>query len=115
MRSLRGVDGQLRHVLGPAAEPAKRGRKARVVPDPIKTNGESSAEQLRLFLERLERLHQERHEIGDDIKDVLAEAVSTGFDRTTINAILRLRRMEQHHREEADVLLETYLVSLGMR
>jgi len=117
MRLQRGADGVARHVPAPivVAAATTKGRKKRVVPDPIKTNGESSAEQLRLVLERLERLHEEKQGILDDIKDVLTEAKSTGFDAKTINTILKLRRMESHHREEAEVLLETYLVSLGMR
>jgi uncharacterized protein (UPF0335 family) len=116
MRLQRGADGVARHVPALAPPPAApKPRKKRVVPDPIKTNGESGAEQLRLFLERLERLHDDKQGIADDIKDVLAEAKGTGFDARTINTILKLRRMESHHREEADVLLETYLVSLGMK
>jgi len=98
-----------------AAATWRRWRRPPRPGDPIKTNGESGAEQLRLFLERLERLHDDKQGIADDIKDVLAEAKGTGFDARTINTILKLRRMESHHREEADVLLETYLVSLGMK
>jgi uncharacterized protein (UPF0335 family) len=73
-----------------------------------------SAEQLRLFIERIERLEEEKKGIADDIKDVYAEAKSTGFDTKTMRSIVRLRRMEKHHRDEADALLETYRNALGL-
>jgi uncharacterized protein (UPF0335 family) len=73
-----------------------------------------SAEQLRLLIERIERLEEEKKGISDDIKDVYAEAKSTGFDIKTMRTIIRLRRMEKHHRDEADMLLETYKTALGI-
>ena len=73
-----------------------------------------SAEQLRLLIERIERLEEEKRGIADDIKDVYGEAKSTGFDVKTMRTIIRLRRMEKHHRDEADALLETYRTALGM-
>ncbi len=73
-----------------------------------------SAEQLRLFIERIERLEEEKKGIADDIKDVYAEAKSTGFDVTTMRSIVRLRKMEKHHRDEAEALLETYKNALGL-
>lgn len=73
-----------------------------------------SAEQLRLFIERIERLEEEKKGIADDIKDVYAEAKSTGFDVKTMRTIVRLRKMEKHHRDEAEMLLETYKQALGL-
>jgi len=73
-----------------------------------------SAEQLRLFIERIERLEEEKKGIADDIKDVYAEAKSTGFDVKTMRSIVKLRKMEKHHRDEADALLETYRNALGL-
>lgn len=73
-----------------------------------------SAEQLRLLIERIERLEEEKKGIADDIKDVYAEAKSTGFDVKTMRSIVRLRKMEKHHREEAEMLLETYKQALGI-
>ena len=73
-----------------------------------------SAEQLRLLIERVERLEEEKKGIADDIKDVYAEAKSTGFDTKTMRHIVRLRKMEKHHRDEADALLETYRNALGL-
>ena len=73
-----------------------------------------SAEQLRLFIERIERLEEEKQAMADDIKDVYAEAKSTGFDVKTMRAIVRLRKMEKHHRDEAEMLLDTYKAALGL-
>lgn len=74
-----------------------------------------SAEQLRLLIERIERLEEEKKGISDDIKDVYGEAKSTGFDVKTMRGIIRLRKMEKHHRDEAEALMETYLAALGMK
>jgi uncharacterized protein (UPF0335 family) len=73
-----------------------------------------SAEQLRLFIERIERLEEEKRGIADDIKDAFAEAKSTGFDVKTMRHIIRLRKMEKHQLDEQDALLETYRQALGM-
>ncbi len=73
-----------------------------------------SAEQLRLLIERIERLEEEKKGISDDIADVYGEAKSTGFDVKTMRTIIRLRRMEKHHRDEADMILETYKTALGI-
>ncbi len=73
-----------------------------------------SAEQLRLLIERVERLEEEKKGISDDIKDVYAEAKSTGFDVKTMREVVKLRKMEKHHRDEADILLETYKQALGI-
>ena len=73
-----------------------------------------AADQLRLLIERIERLEEEKKGIADDIKDVYGEAKSTGFDTKTIRQIVRLRKMEKHHRDEAEMLLETYKQALGL-
>ena len=73
-----------------------------------------SAEQLRQFIERIERLEEEKKAFSDDIKDVYSEAKSTGFDAKTIRKIVALRKMEKHHRDEADALMETYRNALGL-
>ena len=73
-----------------------------------------SAEQLRQFIERVETLEEEKRGLADNIKDVYAEAKSTGFDVKTMRGIVRLRRMEKHHRDEADALMETYRKALGI-
>ena len=73
-----------------------------------------SADQLRQFIERIERLEEEKQGFADDIKDVYAEAKSIGFDGKTIRGIVKLRKMEAHHRQEADALMETYRQALGL-
>ncbi|WP_242140839.1 DUF2312 domain-containing protein [Sphingomonas sp. TREG-RG-20F-R18-01] len=73
-----------------------------------------AADQLRLLIERIERLEEEKKGISDDIADVYGEAKSTGFDIKTIRTIVRLRKMEKHHRDEAEMLLDTYKAALGL-
>lgn len=73
-----------------------------------------AADQLRLLIERIERLEEEKKAMADDIKDVYAEAKATGFDTKTMRTIVRLRKMEKHHRDEAEMLLETYKAALGL-
>jgi uncharacterized protein (UPF0335 family) len=73
-----------------------------------------SAEQLRLFIERIERLEEDKKGIADDIKDVYSEAKGTGFDTKTMRKIVALRKMDKDARQEADALLETYRAALGM-
>ncbi|MBC7521041.1 MAG: DUF2312 domain-containing protein [Sandarakinorhabdus sp.] len=77
-------------------------------------NENVSAEQLRLFIERIETLEEEKKGIADDIKDVYAEAKGTGFDAKTMKAIVRLRKMEAAARQEAEALLDTYKTALGL-
>lgn len=76
--------------------------------------GTVAADQLRLFIERIERLEEEKKGIADDIKDVYGEAKANGYDTKTMRTIVRLRRMETHARQEADALLETYRQALGL-
>ncbi len=76
--------------------------------------GNVSAEQLRQFIERIERLEEEKKGISDDIKDVYSEAKSTGFDTKTMRRIVALRKMDKDARDEADAILETYRNALGM-
>ncbi len=73
-----------------------------------------AADQLRLLVERIERLEEEKKASSQDIADVYAEAKSTGFDAKTIRKVVALRRLESHVRQEADALLETYRNALGL-
>jgi len=73
-----------------------------------------AAEQLRLFIERIERLEEEKKGIADDIRDVYAEAKANGYDAKTMRAIVRLRKMEKNARDEAEALLDTYKAALGL-
>jgi uncharacterized protein (UPF0335 family) len=78
------------------------------------SEGNIAADQLRLFIERIERLEEEKKGIGDDIKDVYLEAKATGYDVKTMRQIVRLRKLEKHVRLEAEALLETYKSALGL-
>ena len=78
------------------------------------SDGNVAADQLRLFIERIERLEEEKKGVADDIKDVYAEAKANGYDTKTMRAVVRLRKMEKHARDEADALLETYRNALGL-
>lgn len=73
-----------------------------------------AADQLRLFIERIERLEEEKKGMSDDIKDVYLEAKSQGFDVKTMRKIVSLRKKEKHVRDEEDALLETYRAALGL-
>lgn len=73
-----------------------------------------AADQLRLFIERIERLEEEKRGLGDDIKGVYSELKSTGYDVKTVRSIVKLRRLESHARQEAEALLETYKAALGL-
>ena len=76
--------------------------------------GNVAADQLRLFIERIERLEEEKRTMADDIRDVYSEAKANGYDTKTMRAIVRLRRMETHTRQEMDALLDTYRSALGL-
>ncbi|MBA2932727.1 DUF2312 domain-containing protein [Sphingomonas sp. CGMCC 1.13654] len=78
------------------------------------SDGNVAADQLRLFIERIERLEEEKKGMQDDIKDVYLEAKSQGYDPKTMRAIVRLRKMEKNARDEAEALLETYKAALGL-
>jgi uncharacterized protein (UPF0335 family) len=73
-----------------------------------------SAEQLKLFIERIETLEEEKRGLADDLKGVYAEAKSNGYDVKTMRTIVRLRRMDTNARAEMEALLETYKSALGI-
>jgi uncharacterized protein (UPF0335 family) len=78
------------------------------------SEGSIAADELRLLIERIERLEEEKKAIGDDVKDVYGEAKSRGYDTKTMRSIIRLRKMEKHVRDEAEALLDTYKAALGL-
>lgn len=71
-------------------------------------------DRLRLLIERIERLEEEKKGIADDIRDVYAEGKASGYDTKIIRQIVRLRKMRPADRSEQEVLLETYKAALGM-
>jgi uncharacterized protein (UPF0335 family) len=76
--------------------------------------GGIAGDQLRQYIERIERLEEEKTAIASDIRDVFAEAKSNGFDTKTMRQVLRIRKMEAHEREEQETLLDLYKRALGM-
>jgi uncharacterized protein (UPF0335 family) len=73
-----------------------------------------SAEQLKLFIERIEGLEEEKRGLADDVKGVYAEARANGYDVKTMRSIVRLRRMDSNARAEQEALLDTYMAALGL-
>jgi uncharacterized protein (UPF0335 family) len=73
-----------------------------------------AAGQLRSFIERIERLVEEKKTIADDIKEVFAEAKGTGFDTKAMRTLIRLRKKDQAERQEEEAILDLYMAALGM-
>ena len=73
-----------------------------------------AAGQLRAFIERVERLEEEKQTIADDIKDVFAEMMGTGCDSKAVRTIIRLRKKDQAERQEEEAILDLYKAALGM-
>ncbi len=70
--------------------------------------GGIAADRLRTFVERIERLEADRTAIATDVREVLSEAKSAGFDVPTIRQVVKLRRMDQQDLQERDALLDLY-------
>jgi len=73
-----------------------------------------AVDRLRSIIERIERLEEERKALSSDIKDIMAEAKSAGFEPKALRRVLAARRMEAKEREELEGLLEVYMSALGM-
>lgn len=71
-------------------------------------------DQLKAFVERIEKLEEEKKAISDDIRDVYGEAKANGFDVRALRAIIKMRKQEPSEREEQEAILETYMHALGM-
>ena len=72
-------------------------------------------EHLRSYIERIERLEEEKKALADDIKEVYSEAKGTGFDTKVMRQVIRLRKMESADRQEQEAMLDLYLSALGMK
>lgn len=73
-----------------------------------------AAGQLRSFIERIERLEEEKQTIADDIKEVYAEMKGSGFDTKAVRTIVRLRKKDQSERQEEEAMIDLYKSALGM-
>ena len=76
--------------------------------------GKVAADELRLLIERAERLEEEKKGIADDIKDVMAEAKGRGYDPKAIRKILSIRKKKKEEFQEEEAILEVYMQALGM-
>ncbi len=74
-----------------------------------------AAGQLRAFIERIERLEEDKKAIADDIKEVYAEMKGTGFDTKAVRTIVRLRKKDQAERQEEEAIIDLYKNALGMQ
>jgi uncharacterized protein (UPF0335 family) len=73
-----------------------------------------ASEQLKSIIERIERLEEEKAALGDDIKEVYAEAKGNGFDTKILRTVVRLRKQDSAERAEQEALLDLYMHALGM-
>jgi len=73
-----------------------------------------AADELRLLIERIERLEEDKKAVSDDIREVYSEAKSRGYDPKIMRQIIKLRAMESHERQEWEAVLDTYISALGM-
>lgn len=76
--------------------------------------GGVAGEKLRAYIQRIEKLEEEKKAISDDIREVFAEAKGNGFDPKVMRQVLRLRKMDVADRQEQEAVLEVYLAALGM-
>ena len=77
-------------------------------------NGGISADRLKSFIQRIEKLNEDKAAIGEDLKEVYAECKGTGFDVKIVRQIIKLRAMDVEKRREADEILELYKAALGI-
>ena len=82
--------------------------------DVTETSQTVAAGQLRSFIERIERLEEEKKTISDDIKDVYAELKGTGFEPKAVRTLVRLRKKDATERQEEEAILDLYKAALGM-
>ena len=77
--------------------------------------GGVAGERLKSFIERIERLEEEKAALAEDIREVYSEAKGNGYDVKIMRQIVRLRKMDTSDRQEQEAILETYMAALGMR
>jgi uncharacterized protein (UPF0335 family) len=76
--------------------------------------GGIAGDRLKSFIERIERLEEEKRALADDIKEVFAEAKGNGFDTKIMRQVIKLRRMDKDDLDEQDALIDVYKRALGM-
>ena len=75
---------------------------------------QQTADELRLMIERAERLEEEKKGISDDIKNVFAEAKARGFDKKAVRTIMNIRKKKREDYQQEEAILEVYMRALGM-
>lgn len=80
----------------------------------MSNSGGITAGQLKSIIERVERIEEERRELGADIREIYAEAKGNGYDPKIIRQIVRLRKLAPADRAEQEALLDTYMSAIGM-
>ena len=78
------------------------------------TDATTTDDRLRLLIERVERLQDEKKGIGDDIKDVYGEAKATGYDTKAMKEVIKIRKKSRDDRMAEEAILDTYLTALGI-
>ena len=81
---------------------------------PTVSSDSVAQDQIRAFIERIERMEEEKQAIADDIKEIYAEAKGNGFDVKVLRQIIRIRKQDAAERMEQEALLELYMAALGM-
>lgn len=76
--------------------------------------GNVAADQLKSYIERIEKLEEEKADISEAIRNVFAEAKGNGYDSKAMRGVLKLRKLESHEREEQEYMLEVYKKALGL-
>jgi uncharacterized protein (UPF0335 family) len=74
---------------------------------------ETTRQKLRQTIAKIERLEEEKREVGEQIKEVYGEAKAFGFDTKALRQVIRLRKIEKAEREEMEMILDAYLIALG--
>jgi uncharacterized protein (UPF0335 family) len=97
----------------PRALREQHGAEREIMAEDVANSG-VAAEELKQFVERIERLEEEKAGIAGDIKDVFAELKGRGFDSKAVRQILRIRKQDHSERQEQEAILELYMQALGM-
>jgi uncharacterized protein (UPF0335 family) len=98
----------------PVSAPAIRQGVVCIIPRSFAKRAAGGSAAAAVAIERVERLEEEKKAIGDDIRDVYAEAKANGFDVKALRSIVRLRKQDADERREQEAILETYMHALGM-
>jgi uncharacterized protein (UPF0335 family) len=108
-----GVSLQISTLIGPG-ESWEKGRTSLHLRKMAMVEDSVAQDQLRAFIERIERMEEEKASIANDIKEIYAEAKGNGFDTKILRQIVRIRKQDHNERMEQEAILELYMQALGM-